>query len=105
MLLDEPFAGIDPLSISDIRDLVMELKERDIRVIGTSEDAEKTLYEVDLRGPVALVLGAEGPGLRQLTKKSCDDLVRIPMQGAVESLNVSVAAGVCLFEALRQRRG
>ena len=82
-----------------------ELKERDIRVIGTSEDAERTLYDVDLRGPVALVLGAEGSGLRQLTKKSCDELVRIPMQGAVESLNVSVAAGVCLFEALRQRRG
>ena len=82
-----------------------ELKDRDIRVIGTSEDAERTLYDVDLRGPVALVLGAEGPGLRQLTRKSCDELVRIPMQGAVESLNVSVAAGVCLFEALRQRRG
>ncbi len=80
-----------------------ELKERNIRVIGTSDDAERTLYQVDLRGPLALVLGAEGAGMRQLTRKSCDELVRIPMAGAVESLNVSVASGVCLYEALRQR--
>ena len=92
------------LMVTNLARTLAELKERDIRVIGTSEDAEKTLYDVDLRGAVALVLGAEGPGMRQLTKKSCDELVRIPMQGAVESLNVSVAAGVCLFEALRQRR-
>ena len=82
-----------------------ELKERNIWIIGTSDDAPKTLYQVDLKGPVALVLGAEGAGMRQLTRKTCDELVSIPMKGAVESLNVSVAAGVCLFEALRQRRG
>jgi 23S rRNA (guanosine2251-2'-O)-methyltransferase len=81
-----------------------ELKERDIRVVGTSDDAERSLYELDLRGPLALVLGAEGKGMRQLTRKSCDELVRIPMSGAVESLNVSVAAAVTLYEALRQRR-
>ena len=92
------------LMVTNLARTLAELKERDIRVIGTSEDAELTLYDLDLTGPVALVLGAEGAGLRQLTKKSCDALVRIPMQGAVESLNVSVAAGVCLFEALRQRR-
>ena len=92
------------LMVTNLARTLGELKERDIRVIGTSEDAEQTIYDVDLRGPVALVLGAEGSGMRQLTKKSCDELVRIPMQGAVESLNVSVAAGVCLFEALRQRR-
>ena len=92
------------LMVTNLARTLGELKERDIRVIGTSEDAELTLFDVDLTGPVALVLGAEGPGMRQLTKKSCDELVRIPMQGAVESLNVSVAAGVCLFEALRQRR-
>ncbi|MDP3374831.1 MAG: 23S rRNA (guanosine(2251)-2'-O)-methyltransferase RlmB [Hydrogenophaga sp.] len=80
-----------------------ELKERNIWVIGTSDDAPKTLYQVDLKGPTALVLGAEGEGMRQLTRKTCDELVSIPMQGAVESLNVSVASGVCLYEALRQR--
>ncbi len=91
------------LMVTNLARTLAELKERDIVVVGTSEDAEQTLYDIDLRGPVALVLGAEGPGLRQLTRKTCDTLVRIPMQGAVESLNVSVAAGVCLFEALRQR--
>lgn len=80
-----------------------ELKERNIWVIGTSGDADKTLYQVGLKGPVALVLGAEGPGMRQLTRKTCDELVSIPMKGAVESLNVSVASAVCLYEALRQR--
>ncbi len=80
-----------------------DLKERNIWCIGTSEDAEKTIYDIDLTGPVALVLGAEGEGMRQLTRKTCDELVRIPMHGAVESLNVSVASGVCLYEALRQR--
>ena len=81
-----------------------ELKERNIWCIGTSDDAEKTIYDVKLTGPVALVLGAEGEGMRQLTRKTCDELVSIPMHGAVESLNVSVASGVCLYEALRQRR-
>lgn len=80
-----------------------ELKERQICVVGASDDAEQTLYDLDLTQPVALVLGAEGAGMRQLTRKTCDQLVRIPMQGAVESLNVSVAAAVCLYEALRQR--
>ena len=82
-----------------------ELKERGIWVTGTAGEAQKTLYEADFAGPAALVLGAEGAGLRQLTRRSCDELVRIPMRGAVESLNVSVASGVCLYEALRQRGG
>jgi 23S rRNA (guanosine2251-2'-O)-methyltransferase len=82
-----------------------ELKERGIWVVGTSDQATKSLYDLDLTGPVALVLGAEGDGLRQLTAKTCDELVTIPMQGAVESLNVSVASAVCLYEAVRQRRG
>jgi 23S rRNA (guanosine2251-2'-O)-methyltransferase len=81
-----------------------ELKERSIWCIGTSDDATQALYDVDLKVPLAMVLGAEGTGLRQLTRKSCDALVSIPMAGAVESLNVSVASGVCLYEALRQRR-
>jgi 23S rRNA (guanosine2251-2'-O)-methyltransferase len=81
-----------------------ELKERDIRIIGTSDDAPRSLYDLDLTGPVALVLGAEGTGMRPVTKAACDELVHIPMSGAVESLNVSVASAVCLYEALRQRR-
>jgi 23S rRNA (guanosine2251-2'-O)-methyltransferase len=80
-----------------------EMKAEGLRIIGTSEDAPRGLWEADLSGPVALVLGAEGRGMRQLTRSTCDELVRIPMAGAVESLNVSVAAGVCLFEAARQR--
>ena len=80
-----------------------ELKERSIWCIGTSEDAPKTLYQMDLKGAVALVLGAEGTGMRQLTRKTCDELASIPMHGAVESLNVSVASGICLYEARRQR--
>ena len=81
-----------------------ELKERNIWVIGTSDDAPQTLYQADLRGPLALVLGAEGKGMRQLTRKTCDALISIPMHGAVESLNVSVASGICLYEAVRQRK-
>lgn len=80
-----------------------ELKERGIWCIGTSDDAPGTLYQADLNVPLALVLGAEGSGMRQLTRKTCDSLVSIPMRGAVSSLNVSVASGVCLYEALRQR--
>lgn len=90
--------------VTNLARTLNELKERNIRIIGTSDDADKSIYEVDLKGPVALVLGAEGAGMRQLTRKTCDELVSIPMQGAVESLNVSVASGVCLYEALRQRR-
>ena len=92
------------LMVTNLARTLNELKERDITVVGTAEDAEQTIYDIDLRGPVALVLGAEGPGLRALTRKTCDVLVRIPMAGAVESLNVSVASGICLFEAMRQRR-
>ncbi|ABM94776.1 23S rRNA (guanosine(2251)-2'-O)-methyltransferase RlmB [Methylibium petroleiphilum] len=80
-----------------------ELKERNIWVIGTADDAPRTLYAADLRQAVALVLGAEGQGMRQLTRKTCDELVSLPMAGAVESLNVSVASGIGLYEAVRQR--
>ncbi|MFT3777534.1 MAG: 23S rRNA (guanosine(2251)-2'-O)-methyltransferase RlmB [Ottowia sp.] len=89
--------------VTNLARTLNELKERGIWCIGTSDDAPRTLYQVDLKGPAALVLGAEGPGMRQLTRKTCDELVRIPMKGAVESLNVSVASAVCLYEALRQR--
>ena len=89
--------------VTNLARTLNELKERNIWIIGTSDVASKTLYQADLKGPVALVLGAEGDGRRQLTGKTCDELVSIPMRGAVESLNVSVASGVCLYEALRQR--
>ena len=89
--------------VTNLARTLNELKERNIWIIGTSDVATKTLYQADLRGPVALVLGAEGDGMRQLTAKTCDELISIPMRGAVESLNVSVASGVCLYEALRQR--
>jgi len=92
------------LMVTNLARCLAELKERDIVVVGGAEDAERTIYDLDLRGPSAIVLGAEGQGLRQLTRKTCDTLARIPMAGAVASLNVSVAAGVCLYEALRQRR-
>ncbi len=91
------------LMVTNLARTLGELKDRGLRVVGTSDDAPHTLYEADLRGPVALVLGAEGSGLRQLTRRTCDELVRIPMHGAVESLNVSVATALCLYEAVRQR--
>ena len=91
--------------VTNLARTLNELKERDIRIIGLSDEVERSLYDLDLRGPVAFVLGAEGSGLRQLTGKTCDAQVRLPMAGAVESLNVSVASGVCLYEAVRQRRG
>jgi 23S rRNA (guanosine2251-2'-O)-methyltransferase len=81
-----------------------ELKERSIWCLGLSDEATQTLYQSDLKAPTALVMGAEGTGLRQLTRKTCDGLVSIPMLGAVESLNVSVASGICLYEAVRQRQ-
>jgi len=79
------------------------LTERGIWLVGTDDRAPASLYEADLAGPTALVLGSEGGGLRRLTRECCDQLVAIPMAGAVESLNVSVAAGVLLYEAVRQR--
>lgn len=91
------------LMVTNLARTLGELKDRGLSVIGTSDDAPLTLYEADLRGPLAWVLGAEGTGLRQLTRKTCDAVVRIPMHGAVESLNVSVASALCLYEARRQR--
>ncbi len=80
------------------------LKDMGIWLTGTSDSAGQTLYETDLTGPLALVMGAEGKGLRRLTEARCDFLVAIPMFGSVESLNVSVATAICLYEAVRQRR-
>lgn len=91
------------ITVTNLARTLRELKERDILLIGTTDDAEKSLYQADFSGPAALVMGSEGEGMRRLTRESCDVLVSIPMFGSVESLNVSVASGVCLFEARRQR--
>lgn len=91
------------VAVTNLARAMRELQEAGVWLIGTSEESEKTLYDVDLTGPVAIVMGAEGEGMRRLTKETCDELVSIPMHGGVESLNVSVASGVCLYEAVRQR--
>ena len=84
--------------------VLQQLKEEQIRLIGTADDSDQTLFEADLTGPLALIMGGEERGMRRLTREHCDVVVRIPMLGHVESLNVSVAAGVCLYEAMRQRQ-
>lgn len=80
------------------------LKARGIWIMGTAGEAEQDIYASDMRGPIALVMGAEGKGMRRLTREHCDYLIKLPMAGSVSSLNVSVATGVCLFEAVRQRQ-
>lgn len=92
------------VAVVNLARTLRELKDRGVWLVGMADDAQGGLYEADLGGPVALVLGSEGEGLRRLTRECCDQLVSVPMAGAVESLNVSVAAGVALFEAVRQRR-
>jgi 23S rRNA (guanosine2251-2'-O)-methyltransferase len=89
--------------VTNLARTLYELKERDIAIVGTSDTAEASLFSADLGGSVALVMGAEDKGLRPLTARTCDFLVRIPMLGAVESLNVSVASGIALYECVRQR--
>jgi 23S rRNA (guanosine2251-2'-O)-methyltransferase len=91
------------ITVTNLARTMRELKERDIWLIGMTDDAEKTIYEADFSGPAALVMGSEGEGMRRLTRDNCDVLASIPMFGSVESLNVSVASGVTLFEARRQR--
>ena len=92
------------LMVTNLARTLAELKERNIWIVGADERAEQTVYEADLPESIAWVLGAEGEGMRRLTRESCDLLVRIPMRGEVESLNVSVTAGVCLFESVRRRK-
>lgn len=92
------------IQVTNLARTLRMLQETGIWVVGTAEEANTNLYDMSLEGPLALVLGAEGSGLRRLTRERCDSLVYIPMAGTVESLNVSVATGICLFEAARQRR-
>jgi 23S rRNA (guanosine2251-2'-O)-methyltransferase len=80
-----------------------KLQEKGIRLVGTSDQAKKNVFEADLKGSLGLVVGAEGTGIRRLTAENCDLLINIPMSGSVECLNVSVATGICLFEVFRQR--
>lgn len=91
------------LMVTNLARTLAELKERNIWVVGAEEGAGETLYAADLPQSIAWVLGAEGEGMRRLTRESCDLLVRIPMRGEVESLNVAVSAGICLFESVRRR--
>src|SRR4029078_13672340 len=90
--------------VTNLARTMRDLKERNIWLVGTDDSASRTLYEEQVEGAVGIVMGAEGEGLRRLTRESCDLLVSIPMMGAVESLNVSVASGICLYEARRRRR-
>ena len=97
----------EALPLARVRNLarfMKELNQRAIKMVGTSDQAKITIFESNLKGPLALVVGAEGTGIRRLTADNCDVLIHIPMGGTVECLNVSVATGVCLFEAFRQRR-
>lgn len=92
------------IAVTNLARAMRELKDQGIWLVGADERAEQDLYAARLSGPTAWVLGAEGEGMRRLTRENCDELIRIPMLGSVESLNVSVSAGICLSESRRQRR-
>ena len=91
------------VQVTNLARTLRALKDRGLKVVGAAGEAEQSVFAADLSGPLARVMGGEGGGLRRLTREQCDALVRIPMAGAVESLNVSVAAAVCLYEVVRQR--
>jgi len=91
------------LMVTNLARTMRQLKERDVWLVGTTDQADHTIYQVDAKRSMAWVMGAEGDGMRRLTAETCDELVRIPMAGSVESLNVSVASAVCLYETARQR--
>ncbi len=90
--------------VTNLARTLKDLQQRGIWITGTAGEAQTLIYDADLKGPMALVMGAEGKGMRRLTREHCDHLVKIDMAGEVSSLNVSVATGVCLFEAVRQRK-
>ena len=91
-------------AVTNLARTLKALKDRGVWLVGLAGDVEQDFYALDLKGPIAIVVGSEGEGMRRLTRESCDFLVHIPMRGSVESLNVSVATGVALFEVLRQRK-
>lgn len=92
------------ITVTNLSRTLKKLQEQGVWTVGAAGEAEQSVYQADLKGPLALIMGAEGKGLRRLTREHCDYLINIPMAGAVSSLNVSVATGVCLFEAVRQRQ-
>jgi len=92
------------IQVTNLARTLQSLQQRGIWITGTAGEAEASVYQTDLTGPCALVMGAEGKGMRRLTREHCDQLINIPMAGEVSSLNVSVATGVCLFEIVRQRQ-
>ncbi|CAM3736572.1 23S rRNA (guanosine(2251)-2'-O)-methyltransferase RlmB [Rheinheimera salexigens] len=92
------------ITVTNLARTLRQLQDAGLWIVGTAGETDTLVYDADLKGPLALVLGAEGDGLRRLTRETCDSLVKIPMFGSVSSLNVSVAAGICLFEAVRQRQ-
>lgn len=92
------------VQVTNLARALKQLQDLQVWVMGTAGEAEQSVYAVDLKGPTALVMGAEGDGMRRLTRETCDELIKIPLLGSVSSLNVSVATGVCLFEAVRQRQ-
>jgi 23S rRNA (guanosine2251-2'-O)-methyltransferase len=96
--------SVPVLQVTNLARSLRAMKDRGIWLVGAAGETDQAIYDLDLRGPLAIVMGAEGQGLRRLTKEHCDFLARIPMAGVVESLNVSVATGICLFEAVRQRK-
>jgi 23S rRNA (guanosine2251-2'-O)-methyltransferase len=99
-------AEVIPLvAVTNLARTLEKLQKKGLWVVGTAGEAEQELYQLDMTGPTVLVMGAEGKGMRRLTREHCDYLVKLPMGGSVSSLNVSVATGVCLFEAVRQRSG
>ncbi|MEJ2766925.1 23S rRNA (guanosine(2251)-2'-O)-methyltransferase RlmB [Photobacterium sp. MCCC 1A19761] len=98
-------AEVVPLiRVTNLARTLRSLQEQGVWVVGTAGEATHDLYQSKLTGPLAIVMGAEGEGMRRLTRETCDDLIKIPMAGSVSSLNVSVATGICLFEAVRQRQ-
>ena len=97
-------AEIMPLvRVTNLARTLRALQDKGVWVVGTAGEATHDIYQSKLTGPLAIVMGAEGEGMRRLTRETCDDLIKIPMAGTVSSLNVSVASGICLFEAVRQR--
>lgn len=98
-------AEVIPLiQVTNLARTLKELQQAGVWIVGTAGEAEQDIYQSKLTGPIALVMGAEGKGMRRLTREHCDELIKLPMAGSVSSLNVSVATGICLFEVVRQRQ-